>query len=129
VKTQGCLIPTTKEQILDVPAHHAMMVEMINSCWGACVDPDPSSCYPERSLSSSSNPFRADCLISNPITYAHFHCAEALSIPLHLMFPQPWVPTKSFPHPLSCLSFRNSWCKENHLSYQVSECGREGGRE
>ena len=121
MKTQGCLIPTTKEQILDVPAHHAMMVEMINSCWGACVDPDPSSCYPERSLPSSSNPFRADCLISNPITYAHFHCAEALSIPLHLMFPQPWVPTKSFPHPLSCLSFRNSWCKENHLSYQVSE--------
>jgi hypothetical protein len=30
----------------------------------------------------------ADAIISNPVSYAHAHCAEALGIPLHLMFPQ-----------------------------------------
>lgn len=30
----------------------------------------------------------ADAIISNPVSYAHVHCAEALGIPLHLMFPQ-----------------------------------------
>lgn len=33
-------------------------------------------------------PFVADAIISNPVTYAHIHCAEALGVPLHLMFPQ-----------------------------------------
>jgi hypothetical protein len=30
----------------------------------------------------------ADAIISNPVCYAHIHCAEALGVPLHLMFPQ-----------------------------------------
>ena len=32
--------------------------------------------------------FVADAIISNPVSYAHIHCAEALGVPLHLMFPQ-----------------------------------------
>ncbi len=36
--------------------------------------------------------FRADAMISNPVAYAHVHCAEALHIPVHFMFPQ--VPTR-----------------------------------
>lgn len=67
-----------------------------------------------------SRPFAADAIISNPVTYAHAHCAEALGIPLHLMFPQPWTPTKAFPHPLSCLSYQRLWTAENYLSYQVT---------
>jgi sterol 3beta-glucosyltransferase len=63
--------------------------------------------------------FVADVIISNPVTYAHVHCAEALGVPLHLMFPQPWTATKAFPHPLSCLSYHRPWCAENSLSYQV----------
>jgi UDP:flavonoid glycosyltransferase YjiC (YdhE family) len=63
--------------------------------------------------------FVPDAIISNPVTYAHIHCAEALGIPLHMMFPQPWTPTKAFPHPLSCLSYARGWCPENYLSYQV----------
>ena len=37
------------------------------------------------------------------------------------MFPQPWIPTKAFPHPLSCLSYHQSkhWSFENKLSYHV----------
>eukprot|EP00953_Heterococcus_sp_UTEX-ZZ885_P032529 16981-Heterococcus_DN1.PRE.4 len=44
-------------------------------------------------------------IISNPVTYAHIHCAEALRIPLHLFFPQPWTPTQAFPHPFANLSY------------------------
>ena len=29
---------------------------------------------------------------------------QALAVPLHMMFPQPWSPTRNFPHPMSGLS-------------------------
>eukprot|EP00604_Paraphysomonas_vestita_P002115 CAMPEP_0174818744 /NCGR_PEP_ID=MMETSP1107-20130205/1596_1 /TAXON_ID=36770 /ORGANISM="Paraphysomonas vestita, Strain GFlagA" /LENGTH=563 /DNA_ID=CAMNT_0016031063 /DNA_START=2103 /DNA_END=3794 /DNA_ORIENTATION=+ len=64
-------------------------------------------------------PFVADAIISNPVSYGHIHCAEALGIPLHIMFPQPWYPTKSFPHPLSNMSFERTWSKRSRLSYRM----------
>jgi hypothetical protein len=88
-----------------------MTFDIMHSCWNACVDDDPEG--PELP------PFLPDAIISNPVTYGHLHCAEALGIPLHLMFPQPWIPTKAFPHPLSMLSYRQPWSTENYLSYQI----------
>lgn len=35
------------------------------------------------------------------------------------MFPQPWYPTKSFPHPLSNLGFQSNWSLKNRLSYRM----------
>jgi hypothetical protein len=52
-------------------------------------------------------------IISNPVTYSHIHCAEALSAPLHLFFPQPWVPTQEFPHPFASMSYEKGWSAEN----------------
>ncbi|KAJ1619080.1 hypothetical protein T492DRAFT_1130916, partial [Pavlovales sp. CCMP2436] len=49
-------------------------------------------------------PFTADAIITNPVAFGHVHVAEALNIPLHIMFPQPWVGTHAFPHPMSGLS-------------------------
>jgi len=43
--------------------------------------------------------FTADAIISNPPTYGHIHCAEALDIPLHLFFTMPWTPTWVPPFP------------------------------
>eukprot|EP01036_Dinobryon_divergens_P042717 gene42717-56783_t len=57
-----------------------MLWGIVDSCWPACVDIDPTD--------DEKRPFTADAIISNPVTYGHIHCAEALSIPLHLMFPQ-----------------------------------------
>lgn len=37
------------------------------------------------------------------VCFGHIHIAEALQIPLHMMFPQPWAPTRAFPHPMSGL--------------------------
>eukprot|EP01034_Spumella_vulgaris_P023338 gene23338-29550_t len=111
VKTHGFIIPTTAELMREVPAHHSMIVDIMYSCWSACVEADPED--------PLQRPFIPDAIISNPVTYAHIHCAEALGVPLHLMFPQPWIPTKAFPHPLSCLSYQQGWCSENYISYQV----------
>eukprot|EP00981_Chlorochromonas_danica_P009655 scaffold2798_cov160-Ochromonas_danica.AAC.24 len=111
VKTQGCIIPTSPELIKETPKYRGMMLDILYSCWDACTKPDP--CRPESRI------FAPDAIISNPVTYGHIHCAEALGVPLHLMFPQPWTPTKAFPHPLSCLSYSQGWCSENYLSYQV----------
>lgn len=33
------------------------------------------------------------------------------------MFPQPWSPTKSFPHPLSNMGFKKKWSRRNHSSF------------
>jgi hypothetical protein len=35
------------------------------------------------------------------------------------MFPQPWSPTKSFPHPLSGMGFDSDWSIKNRLSFRV----------
>ncbi len=37
---------------------------------------------------------QADALIANPIGYAHIHVADALGIPLHILFTMPWTATR-----------------------------------
>ncbi|KAJ5650555.1 uncharacterized protein N7484_004278 [Penicillium longicatenatum] len=71
-----------------------MIGEMLEGCWRSCVEHDPYT----------QEPFVADAIIANPPSFAHIHCAQALSIPTHLMFTMPWSSTKSFPHPLSSLT-------------------------
>jgi len=52
---------------------------------------------------TTGTPFVADAIIANPPSFAHVHCAQALGVPLHLMFTMPWSPTRAFPHPLANL--------------------------
>ena len=37
---------------------------------------------------------QADALIANPISYGHIHVADALGIPLHILFTMPWTATR-----------------------------------
>ena len=37
---------------------------------------------------------QADALIANPIGYGHIHVADALSIPMQILFTMPWTATK-----------------------------------
>ena len=106
---------------------------MLERCWRSCYEPDDAT---EGSLS-----FAADAIISNPPTFAHIHCAEALGIPLHLSFSEhifqlisshritemhrtamPWSPTAAFPHPL--VSVKDSNAEPgltNYLSYGLAD--------
>lgn len=80
--------------------------EMIKKCWRSCyeagdgsgvavssntvreweVNKDLADMSPAAAAAASSNPFVADCIIANPPSFAHIHCAEKLGIPLHIMF-------------------------------------------
>ncbi|OQD93177.1 hypothetical protein PENSOL_c034G04596 [Penicillium solitum] len=91
VKTPG-LIPSMESfRAGEIRRKRIMIREMLNGCWESCIKPDLVT----------GHPFVADAIIANPPSFAHVHCAQALSIPVHLMFTMPWSSTKSFPHPLA----------------------------
>ncbi|KAG2846254.1 hypothetical protein PC119_g18163 [Phytophthora cactorum] len=116
VKTGGHLIPTKIETLTkDVPRNREMINEIVLSTWPAVSDADPDGGGP----GVPGPPFRAQAIIANPVSYGHIHVAERLGVPLHIMFPQPWVPTMAFPHPLSNLAYTGKWQKRNYLSYKL----------
>jgi UDP:flavonoid glycosyltransferase YjiC (YdhE family) len=69
------------------------MAQILESAWAACTEPDPGR--------PGAPPFVADAVIANPPCQGHFHVAEALRAPLHVMFTMPWSPTRAFPHPFT----------------------------
>lgn len=86
----------------------SMYRRMLIGFWDSCINPDPET----------SSPFVADAIIANPPSFAHVHCAEALGIPLHIVFTMPWSPTTAFPQPLSRMkSKENGTGKTNYASY------------
>ncbi|CAG8909924.1 unnamed protein product [Penicillium egyptiacum] len=94
VKNPG-LIPQMKTlRAGEVQRKQAMVATMLDGCWRSCIEDDPIT----------KQPFVADAIIANPPSFAHVHCAQALGIPVHLMFTMPWSSTKAFPHPLANLN-------------------------
>ncbi|OBT54011.1 hypothetical protein VE04_04593 [Pseudogymnoascus sp. 24MN13] len=97
----------------EIQKKRAMMEEMMEGCWKACIEPDQDS----------GNPFVADAIIANPPSFAHVHCAEALGIPVHIMFTMPWTATEAFTHPLANIKTTNYDVKlTNRLSYAIVDC-------
>ncbi|QMW46761.1 hypothetical protein G4B11_010216 [Aspergillus flavus] len=89
-----------------------MIAEMLDGCWRSCVEPDPETKIP----------FVADAIIANPPSFAHIHCAQALGVPLHMMFTMPWSPTKEFPHPLANVKGSGTDASlRNYMSYSMVE--------
>ena len=110
VKNPG-LIPSMKTlREGDISKKRAMIAEMLDGFWQSCTTPDQLN----------QKAFVADAIIANPPSFAHIHCAQALGIPLHIMFTMPWTGTSEFPHPLANLKASSVDVKmANYLSYGV----------
>jgi hypothetical protein len=110
VKNPG-LIPSLESiRAGEIKKKRLMVKEMLEGFWRSCIAPD----------TLTQKPFVADAIIANPPSFAHVHCAQALGIPVHMMFTMPWTSTKAFPHPLANL--KNVQGEEhlaNYLSYGV----------
>lgn len=102
VKNPG-LVPSMKSlKAGDVGQKRAMIRTFLDGCWKSCIESD-------------GEPFVADAIIANPPSFAHMHCAEALGIPLHMVFTMPWTGTRSFSHPLA--NMKNATTDPNTANY------------
>src|SRR5262245_7329470 len=82
MKTGGRLVPTRLEVLVaDVPKQRTTIGEILESTWRACTEPDPDR--------PGAPGFTADWIIANPPSFGHIHCAEALNVPLHMVFTMP----------------------------------------
>jgi len=96
----------------EISKKRKMVYEMLEGCWNSCIQPD----------TESKVPFVADAIIANPPSFAHAHCAEALGIPVHLMFTMPWSTTTAYPHPLANICRTDTDLHStNALSYRLVE--------
>ncbi|KAJ5538275.1 hypothetical protein N7494_007754 [Penicillium frequentans] len=75
----------------EVMKNNKILIDTLKACWIACTHP---GLWKDR-------PFFADAIIATPLAHAHIHCAERLSIPLHIMSTTPWTPTREFANPLA----------------------------
>ncbi|KAL0933945.1 uncharacterized protein CTRU02_210744 [Colletotrichum truncatum] len=114
VKNPGLIPSMDSVRAGDIQKKRKMIAELLNGCWLSCIEPDPDS----------GRPFVASSIIANPPSFAHVHCAQALGIPLHLMFTMPWTSTASFPHPLASITADGLGVSQgqlNNMSYSVFE--------
>ncbi|WPH03180.1 Hypothetical protein R9X50_00605600 [Acrodontium crateriforme] len=117
----------------DVGKRRKEVAEYIKGCWRSCYEAgnglgqqatdETIEEWTPRSpddVDNSHAPFVADCIIANPPSFAHLHCAEKLGIPLHIMFTMPYSPTQAFPHPLANIQSSNADPKlTNYMSYAL----------
>jgi sterol 3beta-glucosyltransferase len=112
VQTGGSIWGEAKNPQL-LPEKTRMVKRIIRSSWPAASEADPNDV--------EARPFVADAIIANPPVTGHIHVAEALGIPLHIMFPQPWYyGTKEFPHPMAGMEYVAGLMR-NEASYGVFE--------
>ncbi|KAI7783448.1 glycosyltransferase family 1 protein [Diaporthe eres] len=91
VKNLG-LLPGMKTLLSEeIGTKRDMVASILDGCWKSCIEPDRKT----------GRPFVADAIIANPPSFAHVHCAQALGIPVHVMFTMPWSSTRFFRHPLA----------------------------
>lgn len=112
VKNPGLIPSLSSLQAGDIGRKQDMVEEMLEKFWRSCIDPDPVT----------NVPFIAEAIIANPPSFAHIHLAEALGIPMHMVFTMPYSPTRAFPHPLANIKQSNlDPNTTNFLSYGMVE--------
>ncbi|KAJ2906199.1 Sterol 3-beta-glucosyltransferase UGT80A2 [Zalerion maritima] len=123
VKNPGMIPSLESVKAGDIGRRRAAMAEMFEGFWRACINAtDDEKDVQNLKMMGDKDPFVADAIIANPPSFAHIHCAEALGIPLHLMFTFPYTPTQSFPHPLASVKKSNvDPGYTNFMSYPLVE--------
>ncbi|KAI1261923.1 glycosyltransferase family 1 protein [Xylariaceae sp. FL1019] len=123
VKNPGMIPKLETVKAGDISRRRAAMAEMFDGFWRACINTtDNEKNERNRRMMGDKDPFVADAIIANPPSFAHVHCAEALGIPLHLMFTFPYTPTQAFPHPLANIKKSNvDPGYTNFMSYPLVE--------
>jgi hypothetical protein len=112
VKNPGLIPKFQSLRAGEIQQKRDMMEEMLKGFWHSCFRPDHVT----------EAPFVADAIIANPPSFAHVHCAQALGVPVHIMFTMPWTSTSAFPHPLANLSnSSDSQSMANYASYAIVE--------
>lgn len=115
----------------DVGSRRKEVGEYIQGCWRSCFETGDGTGQTATDSTIEDwttpgpgqrdhlhKPFVADCIIANPPSFAHIHCAEKLGIPLHVMFTMPYSPTQAFPHPLANIQSSNADANlTNYISY------------
>lgn len=109
----------------DVGQRRKDVAEYIQGCWRSCYEAGDGiglRATDDDFSEPATRPFVADCIIANPPSLAHIHCAEKLGIPLHIMFTMPYSPTQAFPHPLANIQSSNADPQlTNYISYAMIE--------
>jgi len=114
----------------DVGKRRKGIGELVRGCWRSCIETGDGTGVSAvdykidegAAINPNERPFVADCIIANPVSYAHIHCAEKLGIPLHMSFSMPWSPTQAFPSPLANIQATNADPNTtNYISYSLVE--------
>ncbi|KAF7512700.1 hypothetical protein GJ744_000267 [Endocarpon pusillum] len=123
VKNPGLIPSLETVRAGEVRRRRESMFEMFQGFWRACVNAtDDEKDVANLKMMGDRYPFIADAIIANPPSFAHFHCAERLGIPLHLVFTFPYTPTQQFPHPLANIKASNvDTDYTNFMSYPLVE--------
>lgn len=112
VKNPGLIPSFSSLQAGEIQQKRYMVEDMLEGFWYSCFQPDPAT----------GDPFVADAIIGNPPAFAHVHCAQALGVPVHIMFTMPWSSTSAFPHPLANLKNQGgNHSAANYASYAIVE--------
>ncbi|KIW26068.1 uncharacterized protein PV07_09196 [Cladophialophora immunda] len=108
VKNPGLIPSLEAVKSGEIGKRRESMYQMFQGFWRACINAtDDETDIANLEMMRSKPPFVADAIIANPPSFAHYHCAEKLSIPLHLVFTFPYSPTQAFPHPLANIKASN----------------------
>jgi UDP:flavonoid glycosyltransferase YjiC (YdhE family) len=108
VKNPGMIPSLQTVRAGEISKRRDAMADMFEGFWRSCIHAtDDETDKANTKFMGDKEPFVADCIIANPPSYAHIHCAEALGIPMHLVFTFPYTPTQAFPHPLASVEKSN----------------------
>jgi sterol 3beta-glucosyltransferase len=124
VKNPGLLPNLESIKAGDIGKRRKEMGEMIEGTWRSCIEAGDGMGGKTTALyvDAAEDLFIADAIIANPPSMGHIHCAEKLSIPLHIVFTMPWSPTRAFHHPLAAMEYGEvDRAMANYFSFSIME--------